>query len=88
MTQDLWERNLRHFTGRVATQAHFRRLRSEEHRRMVRALMRRDPDAVEAAWRDHVWQSGIETVEYLQSLAAKPEASGNDDRIKRLSGRL
>jgi len=88
MTQDLWERNLRHFTGRVATQADFRRRRSKEHRRIVSALTRRDPDAVEAAWRDHVWQSGIETVEWLRSLAAKAEASGNDERIGRLSGRV
>lgn len=73
MTQDLWDRNLRHFTGRVSTQAKFRRRRSKEHRRIVTALLRRDPDEVEAAWRDHVWRSGVETVEYLQTLA--PEAA-------------
>ena len=87
MTQDLWERNLRHFTGRAATQARFRRRRSEEHRRIVSALLRRDPDEVETAWRDHVWQSGIETVEFLGSLATRAGGSGNDDRGGRLSGR-
>jgi len=73
MTQDLWEQNFRLFTSRVATQVRFRLRRSKEHRRIVNAIMRCDPDEVEAAWRDHVWQSGIETEKYLRSLASKPE---------------
>lgn len=87
LTQDLWERNFRHFTGRAATQAKFRLRRSKEHRRIVDALMRRDPDEVEAAWRDHVWQSGIETEEYLRSLAAKTVAR-DDGKRAGASGRV
>ena len=60
MAQDLWEQNLRHFTGRAVTQAGFRQRRSKEHRRILRAILRRDPEATEAAWRDHVHQSEME----------------------------
>jgi len=88
MTQDLWERNFRHFTGRAATQAKFRRRRSKEHRRIISALVRRDPDDVETAWRDHVWQSGIETVEYLRSLTSKTMVPTNGERVRRLSTRV
>jgi DNA-binding GntR family transcriptional regulator len=88
MTQDLWERNFRHLSGRAATQAKFRHRRSREHRRIVSALMRRDPDEVEAAWRDHVWQSGIETVEYLRSLTLTVEAPKDGGRLRRLSRRV
>ncbi|MBI4574463.1 MAG: GntR family transcriptional regulator [candidate division NC10 bacterium] len=88
MTQDLWERNLRHFTGRAVTQAKFRRRRSKEHRRIVSGLMRRDPDEVEAAWRDHVWQSGIETVEYLRTLAPKAAAASAEKPPRRLARRV
>ena len=84
MAQDLWERNFRNLSGRAATQAKFRRRRAKEHRRIVSALMRRDPDRVEAAWRDHVWQSGIETVEYLRSLTVKGGDSDNGRRLRRL----
>lgn len=88
MTQDLWERNFRHFTGRAVTQAKFRRRRSKEHRRIVSALMRRDPDEVEAAWRDHVWQSGIETVEYLRTIASKASATSGEKHPRRLARRV
>jgi DNA-binding GntR family transcriptional regulator len=88
MTQDLWERNFRHLSGRAATQAKFRHRRSKEHRRIVNALIRRDSNDVEAAWRDHVWQSGIETVEYLRLLTLEAEASNDGKRLRRLSRRV
>jgi DNA-binding FadR family transcriptional regulator len=69
MTEGLWDRSIRHFSGRVLSQAHFRRLRDKEHQRILQAIVRRDPDALEEAWRDHVYQSGLETVDYLRSLA-------------------
>ncbi len=87
MAQDLWERNFRHFTGRAATQAKFRLRRSKEHWRIVDALMRRDPDEVEAAWRDHVWQSGIETVEYLRTFILKAVTRNDGEGSQRLSRR-
>jgi DNA-binding GntR family transcriptional regulator len=87
MTQDLWERNFSHFSGRATTQAKFRHRRSKEHRRIVSGLMRRDPDEVEAAWRDHVWQSGIETVEYLRTLAPKAAAASAEKPPRRLARR-
>ncbi len=77
MAQDLWERNFRHFTGRAVTQAGFRQRRSTEHRRIFRAMLRRDPDATEAAWRNHVRQAEVEAVEYLRSLTFKASASRN-----------
>jgi DNA-binding GntR family transcriptional regulator len=69
MTEGLWDRSIRHFSGRVLSQAHFRRLRDREHQRILQAIVKRDPDEVEAAWRHHVYQSGLETVDYLRSLA-------------------
>jgi DNA-binding GntR family transcriptional regulator len=72
MTDGLWDRSIRHFSARVLSQAHFRRLRHKEHQRIVQAIVSRDPDQVEQVWRDHVYQSGLETVEYLRSLAASP----------------
>ncbi len=69
MTEGLWDRSIRHFSGRVLSQAHFRRLRDKEHQRILQAIVKRDPDAVEEAWRHHVYQSGLETVDYLRSLA-------------------
>jgi len=86
MAQDLWDKNFRHFTGRVVRQARFRQRRSKEHRRIVSALLRRDPDEAESAWRDHVWQSGIETVEYLRSLTSNTVASSDGGPAGRLSG--
>jgi DNA-binding GntR family transcriptional regulator len=88
MAQDLWDKNFRHFTGRVVRQAKFRQRRSKEHRRIVSALIRRDPDGAEAAWRDHVWRSGIETVEYLRSLTLKAEAANDGEQLRRLSRRV
>ena len=69
MTEGLWDRSIRHFSGRVLSQAHFRRLRDKEHQRILQAIVKRDADAVEEAWRHHVYQSGLETVDYLRSLA-------------------
>lgn len=76
MAQDMWERNLHHFTaGSVGTSA-FRARRAAEHERIVRAIERRDPRATEAAWRKHTTQSGIETLDYLRQLTAKVAATG------------
>ena len=69
MTDGLWDRNIRHFSARVLSQAHFRRLRHKEHQRILQAIVNRDPDEVEQVWRDHVYQSGLETVDYLRALA-------------------
>jgi DNA-binding GntR family transcriptional regulator len=69
MTDGLWDRSIRHFSARVLSQAHFRRLRHKEHQRIVQAIVDCDPDEVERVWRDHVYQSGLETVDYLRSLA-------------------
>jgi DNA-binding GntR family transcriptional regulator len=69
MTDGLWDRSIRHFSARVLSQAHFRRLRHKEHQRIVQAIVNRDPDEVEQVWREHVYQSGLETVDYLRALA-------------------
>jgi DNA-binding GntR family transcriptional regulator len=69
MTDGLWDRSIRHFSARVLSQAHFRRLRHKEHQRILHAIVNRDPDEVERVWRDHVYQSGLETVDYLRSVA-------------------
>jgi DNA-binding GntR family transcriptional regulator len=69
MTDGLWDRSIRHFSARVLSQAHFRRLRHREHQRILQAIVNRDPDEVEHVWRHHVYQSGLETVDYLRSLA-------------------
>jgi DNA-binding GntR family transcriptional regulator len=69
MTDGLWDRSIRHFSARVLSQAHFRRLRHREHQRILQAIVNRDPDEVEQVWRHHVYQSGLETVDYLRSLA-------------------
>jgi DNA-binding GntR family transcriptional regulator len=69
MTDGLWDRSIRHFSARVLSQAHFRRLRHREHQRIVQAIVSRDADDVERVWRDHVHQSGLETVDYLRSVA-------------------
>jgi DNA-binding GntR family transcriptional regulator len=86
MTQDLLERSFRHSTGRAVTQAGFRDRRSKEHRRILRAILRRDPDATEAAWRDHLLQSGIETVDYLRTLT--PSATTTDGKRGRSIARM
>jgi DNA-binding GntR family transcriptional regulator len=69
MTDGLWDRSIRHFSARVLSQAQFRRLRHQEHQRIVQAIVSRDPDEVEQVWRDHVYRSGLETVDYLRSVA-------------------
>jgi hypothetical protein len=35
----------------------------------VQAIVTGDPDEVEQVWRDHVYRSGLETVDYLRSVA-------------------
>lgn len=87
MAQDLWERNFQLFTGRAVTQAGFRQRRSPEHRRIFRAILRRDPDATEAAWRNHVRQAEMEAVEYLRSLTPKASESRSETRPARSSRR-
>ena len=47
MTDGLWDRSIRHFSARVLSQAHFRRLRHREHQRIVQAIVNRDADEVE-----------------------------------------
>ena len=74
MTDGLWDRSIRHFSARVLSQAHFRRLRHREHQRILQAIVRRDADEVEHVWRDHVYQSGLETVAYLRSVAMSSAA--------------
>ena len=71
MTESLWNRNFRFLTGRVVTQADFRERRAKEHRQMLRAFRRRDPDALEAAYRYHMVQSGIATMEFFRTLGPK-----------------
>jgi DNA-binding GntR family transcriptional regulator len=69
MTDGLWDRSIRHFSARVLSQAQFRRVRHQEHQRILQAITNRDPDEVEQVWRDHVYRSGLETVDYLRSVA-------------------
>lgn len=69
MIDGLWDRSIRHFSARVLSQAHFRRLRHQEHQRIMQAIVNRDPDDLEQIWREHVYQSGLETVDYLRSVA-------------------
>lgn len=69
MTDGLWDRSIRHFSARVLSQAQFRRVRHQEHQRILQAIVNRDPDEVEQVWRDHVYRSGLETVDYLRSVA-------------------
>jgi DNA-binding GntR family transcriptional regulator len=76
MTDGLWDRSIRHFSARVLSQAHFRRLRHREHQRIVQAIVSRDADEVERVWRDHVYQSGLETVDYLRSVALTATSVG------------
>lgn len=75
MTDGLWDRSIRHFSARVLSQAHFRRLRHQEHQRIVQAIVSRDPDEVEHVWRDHVYRSGLETVDYLRAVALSAAAA-------------
>lgn len=72
VAQDMWERNFRHFTAGAVVKPGFRTRRGVEHRRILKAIEKGDPEATEAAWRDHTTQSGIETLEYLQALSANP----------------
>jgi DNA-binding GntR family transcriptional regulator len=75
MTQNLWDRNVRLFTPRVVTQAAFRNRRSAEHRQIIAAFERRDPDAVEAAYHRHMMHSGSETIAFLRSLTPRTSNS-------------
>jgi DNA-binding GntR family transcriptional regulator len=68
IAQNLWNRNFTHFSARAVKDPTLRNRRAEEHRRIIRAFEKRDGDAVEEAWRDHIVQSGTETVEHLRRL--------------------
>jgi DNA-binding GntR family transcriptional regulator len=70
VARDMWERNLRHFTAGALAKPGFRARRGAEHRRILKAIEKGDPEATEAAWRDHTTQSGVETLEYLHVLHA------------------
>lgn len=70
VAQDMWERNFRHFTAGAVAKPGFRSRRGVEHRRILKAIEKGDPEATEATWRDHTTQSGIETLEYLHNLSA------------------
>lgn len=70
VAQDMWERNFRHFTAGAVAKPGFRTRRGMEHRRILKAIEKGDPEATEEAWRDHTTQSGIETLEYLHTLSA------------------
>lgn len=90
MTQNLWDRNVRLYTPRVVTQATFRNRRSAEHRSIIAAFERRDPDAVEAAYHKHMVHSGAETIAFLRTLApqvANPQvpAHSGKKRTSRVS---
>ena len=81
MTKNLWDRNVRLFTARVVTQAAFRNRRSAEHRQIIKALERRDPDAVEAAYNRHMVHSGAETIAFLRTLISQ-RSNGSDLRTQ------
>lgn len=70
VAQDMWERNFRHFTAGAVAKPGFRTRRGVEHRRIMKAIEKGDPEATESAWRDHTTQSGIETLQYLSNLSA------------------
>ncbi len=74
MAETLWNRNFRHLTGRVVTQADFRERRAKEHRQIIRAFRRRDADAVEVAYRHHMVESGVATMQFLRTLVPKGTA--------------
>ena len=70
--------NFRHFTGGAVAKPGFRTRRGVEHRRILKAIEKGDPEAAEAAWRAHTTQSGLETLEYLRTLsdrAPKPQSA-------------
>ncbi len=81
MTQNLWDRNVRLFTPRVVTQASFRNRRSAEHRQIIAAFERRNPDAVEAAYHHHMVRSGAETIAFLRTLNSGV-LNGSDQRTQ------
>jgi DNA-binding FadR family transcriptional regulator len=83
VAQDMWERNFRHFTAGAVAKPGFRTRRGVEHRRILKAIAKGDPEATESAWRDHTTQSGIETLEYLRNLSANVMETNRARRLRR-----
>ena len=83
VAQETWERNFRHFTAGAVAKPGFRTRRGAEHRRILKAIEKGDPEATEAAWLDHTTQSGIETLEYLHSLSLRGEQTPRARRRRR-----
>ncbi len=81
--QDMWERNFRHFTAGAVAIPGFRTRRGAEHRRILKAVEKGDPEAAESAWRDHTTQSGIETLESLRKLSANVAETNRARRLRR-----
>jgi DNA-binding GntR family transcriptional regulator len=79
----MWERNFRHFTAGAVAKPGFRTRRGVEHRRILKAIEKGDPEATEAAWRAHTTQSGVETLEYLRSLSANAMQTNRAIRRRR-----
>ncbi len=71
VAQEMWEKNFRHFTAGAVAKPGFRSRRGVEHRRILKAIEKGDPEGTEAAWRTHTTQSGIETLQYLRALSAE-----------------
>jgi DNA-binding GntR family transcriptional regulator len=82
ITEDLWDRSLRHFSGPVLYLAPYRKRRDREHQQIIQAIVRRDPDVLEHLWREHVYLSGLETFEYLRSHAASPLGVRSPVRVR------
>ncbi len=83
VAEDMWEKNFRHFTAGAVAKPGFRTRRGLEHRRILKAIEKGDPEATEAAWRGHTSQSGIETLEYLRGLSQSPGESHRAARRRR-----
>ncbi len=83
MCQDTLDRNFRLFSARALAEPGFCDRRVEEHKRILRAIERGSPDAIEAAWREHVVQSGMETLAGLRDLYPETEKSTRPTRRKR-----
>jgi len=83
VAQDMWERNFRHFTAGAVAKPGFRTRRGVEHRRILKAIEKGDPETTEAAWREHTTQSGVETLEYLRSLSANAMQTNRASRRRR-----
>ncbi len=79
-SQEICERNFRHFSARAMTLPGFCARRQDEHKRILEAIERGDADGLETAWRDHLVQSGRETLEYLRGLHPDTRTTHGPDR--------